>query len=241
MFDAEGFEYMRYQVAIAAVVAGLLAVPAQAQDVSGFRIEGRLGWEQVGTDATIPNPDDDEDEDGDEFLAASDEGSDPTFGVELGYDFQLGSSFVLGAYAGADLSDTAMCAELIEDDFGCTELERTFTVGARAGLALGETSLVYVKGGYSNGKFETSYDADVTDNDDDEPGAIEEFSGTTDGFHVGGGVELGLTESLYAKVEYVYTDFGKRSHRLEDMDDDLPGLELGSDRHQAIVGIGLRF
>ena len=232
---------MKYQVMIAATVAGILAAPAYAQDLSGFRIEGRLAWEQAGTKATLPNPDDDEDEEGDEFLTASDEGSDPAFGVELGYDALIGSSFVLGGYVGADLSDSAMCAELIEDDLACASLERTFNVGARAGLPIGETSLVYVKGGYSNGKFETSYDADVTDNDDDEPGAIEEFSETQGGYHVGGGVEVGLTESLYVKLEYVYTDYGSRSYLLEDMEAGEAGLEASSDRHQVVAGIGLRF
>lgn len=232
---------MKYQVMIAAAVAGLVAVPAQAQDLSGFRIEGRFGWEQVGTDATLPNPDEDEDEDGDELLIASDKGSDPSFGVELGYDVQVGSSFVLGGYAGADLSDTRMCVELIEDDLACTKLERTFTLGLRAGVPVGETSLVYLKGGYSNGKFKTSYNADVTDDDEADADANETFSGSQGGFHLGGGVELGLTESLYAKLEYVYTDYGNRSHLLEDMDDDAPGLRLGSDRHQVVAGIGLRF
>jgi outer membrane immunogenic protein len=148
---------------------------------------------------------------------------------------------VLGGYLGADLSDGDMCGELIEDDLACTSLERTFTVGARAGLPIGETSLIYVKGGYSNGRFETTYDADVTDNDDDEPGVIEEFSGSQDGYHLGAGVELGLTESLYAKLEYVYTDFGNRSYLLEDMEAGDPGLEVSHDRHQAVAGIGLRF
>src|SRR5262245_46975195 len=135
---------MKYQVMVATALAGLLAVPAHAQDLSGVRVEGRFGWEQVGTNATLPNPDEDEDVDGDEFLTASDDGSDPSFGVELGYDAQLGS-FVLGGYLGADLSDTAMCSELIEDDLACAELKRTFTVGVRAGVPIGETSLVYVK------------------------------------------------------------------------------------------------
>lgn len=232
---------MKYQVMLAATVAGLLATPAHAEDLAGFRIEGRLGWEQVGTSATLPNPDEDEDEDGDELLIASDEASDPAYGVEIGYDVQFGSSFVLGAYAGADLSNAEMCAELIEDDLTCTELEQTFTAGVRAGIPVAETALIYVKGGYSNGKFKTAYDADVTDNEDDEPGAIERFSGSDDGFHLGGGVELGLTSSLYAKLEYVFTDFGSRSHLLEDMEDDEPGLKLSSDRHQVVAGIGLRF
>lgn len=232
---------MKYQLIIATALAGLLAVPAHAQDLTGFRLEGRLGWEQAGTEASLPNPDDDEDEDGDELLFASDEGSDPSFGVELGYDLQMGSSFVLGGYAVAELSNTEMCAELVEDDLACTELERTFALGLRAGLPVGETSLIYLKGGYSNGKFATSYDADITDNDDDDAVASEEFSGSTNGYHLGGGVELGLTESLYAKLEYVYTDYGRRSHVLEDMDDDTPGLTLASDRHQVIAGVGLRF
>lgn len=232
---------MKYQVMIAAAVVGLAAVPAHAQDLSGFRIEARLGWEQASTTATLPNPDEDEDEDGDELLVASDKGSDPSLGVELGYDVQVGSSLVLGGYAGAELSNTGMCGELIEDDLACTELERTFTLGLRAGVPIGGTALVYAKGGYSNGKFATSYDADVTDNDDEDAVAIEEFSGSQGGFHVGGGVELGLTASLYAKLEYVYTDYGSRSHRLEDIDDDAPGLKLSSDRHQVVAGIGLRF
>ena len=228
---------MKYQAIIAAAAAGLLATPALAQDVSGFRVEGRIAWEQVGTKATLPNPDEDEDVDGDEFLTASDEDSAPEqFGEQRSVDVRGH-----GGYVGADLSDADMCAELIEDDLACTSLKRSFTAGARAGLALGESSLVYVKGGYTNGKFKAAYDADVTDNDDDEPGAIERFSGSDDGYHVGGGVELGLTESLYAKLEYVYTDFGRRTYRLEDMAAGDPGLDARSDRHQVVAGIGLRF
>lgn len=232
---------MKYQAIFAAALTALVATPAYAQDFSGVRLEGRAGWEQVSTEATLPNPDEDEDEDGDELLVASDEGSDPTFGVELGYDARLGSSFVVGAYAGAELADTTMCAELIEDDLGCTELERTFTLGMRAGVPIAETALVYVKGGYSNGRFATTYDADLTDNDEEEPGALEEFSGSDDGFHMGGGVEVAFTAGLYGKLEYVYTDYGRRAHLLEDMDDDAPGLALRSDRHQVVAGIGLRF
>ena len=52
---------MKYPVLIAGAVAAL-ASPAYAQDLSGFRIEGRAAWEQVGADTSLPNPDDDEDE-----------------------------------------------------------------------------------------------------------------------------------------------------------------------------------
>ena len=230
---------MKYHLMIAAAVAGLSA-PAYAQDVSGFRIEARAGWEQAGANATLPTPDDDEEVEGDEFLTASENDSGLTYGVEVGYDVQVGSSFVIGAYAGADLSDSESCVELIEDDLACAGLERTFTAGVRAGVPLGETSLVYVKGGYSNGKFDATYDADVTDNEDEEPGAIASFSESQGGYHLGGGLELGLSQNLYAKLEYVYTDYGNRSYLLGDGEDD-PALDVGFDRHQALVGIGLRF
>lgn len=229
---------MKYPVIIAAAATGL-AVPAQAQDLTGFRIEARGAWEQAGVDATLPNPDDDEEEQGDEFLTASDDDSGLAYGVELGFDAQVGSGLVLGAYAGADLSDSDICGELVEDDLACAGIERTFTLGARAGIPLGETSLIYVKGGYSNGKFETTYDADVTDNDDEDAGEILAFSKSQGGYHAGGGIEVGLTSGLYAKLEYVYTDFGDRAYALGDADD--PTLEIGSDRHQVFAGIGLRF
>ena len=229
---------MKYPLLIAAALAGLSA-PAYAQDFSGFRIEGRLGWEQAGAEASFPNPDEDEAEEGDEFLSTSENDSALTYGVELGYDVQLGAGLVLGAYAGADLSDNEVCSELMGDDLACAGLERTFTIGARAGVPLGETSLLFVKGGYSNGKFDADYDGDVTDNDDEEPGEIERFSEKRGGYHLGGGLELGLTRRLYAKAEYVYTNFGSRSYLLGDPDE--PGLDVSADRHQVMGGIGLRF
>src|SRR5690606_5757140 len=132
------------------------------------RVEARLGWEQVRPDASYPNPDEDEDVEGDENLTASQKDSGLSYGAELGYDAQLGG-IVLGAYAGAELSDNESCSELLGDDLACAGLERTFTLGARAGVPIGRSSLLYVKGGYSNGKFDAAYDSDVTDNDDDEP------------------------------------------------------------------------
>lgn len=227
---------MKYPLLLAAIAAGA-ATPTFAQDLSGIRVEGRIGWEQVGADARYPNPDEDEDEDGDEFLTGSEKDSALTYGAELGYDVQLGG-VVLGAYAGADMSDSGSCGEVLGDDAACASLDRTFTLGVRAGVPLGESALLYAKGGYSNGKFEASYDSDVTDNDEDEPGEILEFSDKQDGYHVGGGIEVGLTSNVYAKLEYLYTDFGSSTFIL---DEDEPGLDLGSDRHQAVVGIGVRF
>lgn len=232
---------MKYPVLIAAALAAT-ASPAYAQDLSGFRIEARAAWEQVGASTDIPNPDYDEDDEdsGPEILTASDDDSGIAYGAEIGYDFQIGYGLVIGAYAGAEFSDSRACTELIEDDMACSDLERSFTVGARAGVPLGRSSLIYVKGGYSNGKFDVGYDPDVTDNDDDEPGEVFEFSQSRGGFHAGGGIEVGLSSGLYGKLEYVYTDYGSASFVIGD-EDDAPALGVKSDRHQVGVGIGLRF
>jgi outer membrane immunogenic protein len=234
---------MKYPVLIAAALV-TTAAPAYAQDLSGFRIEGRAAWEQSGAKATIANPDFDEDDDesGPEFFTSTDDDSAIAYGVELGYDLQIGSGLVIGAYAGAELSDTRVCNQLIEDDLGCSDLKRTFTVGGRVGVPVGRSSLVYAKGGYSSGRFDVAYDPDITDNDDDEPGDTYAFSKSRGGFHVGAGVEVGLSQGLYGKLEYVYTDYGKGSYLLDDGSEGAqPSLKVGSDRHQVGVGIGLRF
>lgn len=228
---------MKAKFLIGAAVMGLASTSAQAQDLSGFRIEGRLGWEQSGAKAAVPNPEDDEDETGDEFLVGSEKDREFTYGFELGYDAQIGESLVLGAYAGLDLSDTLNCSELIEDDLACLDSGRTFTVGVRAGVPLGSRSLIYAKGGYSNGKFAANYDPDLTDNDEDEPGEVFDFSEKRGGYHLGAGAEFGITQGVYAKLEYVYSDFGSSSYRL----DEDTALDVNSDRHQVLLGVGMRF
>lgn len=237
---------MKYKLMIAPFAIGAaagLAMPAHAQDLSGFRVEARGGWNQSSVDMSIPNPDYDEDDEDpvDEFLTASRDKSDFSYGAEVGYDFQIPYGPVLGLYAGIDFAGGRMCAELIEDDEACAGLDRTITVGARAGLPLGETSMVFVKGGYSNGEFDLTYDPDLTDNDDDEPGDTFAFSESLDGWHAGGGFEFGLTRRLYAKVEYTYTKFGSQSYRPAGADEDSPAIEVGTDRHLVVAGIGLRF
>lgn len=225
---------MRAILLISAASLGLVGTSVSAQDQSGLRIEGRLGWEQVDSEQSVPDPG----EDGDAFIDASGDDDGVSFGGEIGYDALVGNSFLIGAYAGADFSDTEICNELIEDDQACTDLDRTFTFGLRAGVPIGKTSLIYVKGGYSIGSIDVSYDADVTDNDEDEPGEIADFSESRGGYHVGAGVELGFTDNLYGKVEYVYTDFGTDPY---DISEDIGALDIGMDRHQVLVGVGLRF
>lgn len=229
---------MRYFILLFAGV--FIAGPACAQDFSGLRIEGRGGWDVTKASSSLPNPDEDEDEDGDEFLIATARDDGPDYGAEVGYDIQLGSAVVLGAYAGGDFANRWSCVELVEDDQACARSRRSFTLGARAGVALGETVLLYAKGGYSNGKVEVSYDPDLTDNASDDPGGVVYHDAKIDGFHLGAGLELAVSGALYAKAEYVYTDYGTGRYAIDDADGS-PELAIGLRRHQALVGVGVRF
>ncbi|KWV91043.1 outer membrane protein [Erythrobacter sp. YT30] len=224
---------MRAILLVGAASLGLVGTSVSAQDLSGLRIEGRLGWDQVGVEQRIPDPDEEDD-----FLKGSGDDDGVAFGGEIGYDAMIGDSLLIGAYAGVDFSDNEICNELIEDDLACTDLDRTFSFGLRAGVPIGGTSLIYAKGGYSIGSVDAAYDPDVTDNGDDDPGEIAEFSDAWGGFHAGAGIELGFTDSFYGKVEYVYTDFGTDSYEI---DEDIGPLDIGVDRHQVMVGVGLRF
>ena len=226
-------------ISVAALLAATsLSVPAQSESLSGFRIEGRIGWESASAAADYPNPDDDEDEEGDELLAVSEDDNGITYGIEAGYDFPVGSWMTLGAYGGAELSDIERCGEVAGDDLGCVGTGRNFTAGLRAGLAVSPVFLVYAKGGYSNGRVEFSYDSDV-----DDEGALDadfaEANENRDGYHLGGGGEVAFTSNLYGKVEYVYTDYG--TARFLAADADLPGAAVRLSRHQVTAGVGLRF
>lgn len=105
----------RFLVA-AAAVSTLVAAPAFAQEFSGPRVGVELGMI------------------GDDFLSSA----DTTYGVNLGYDYDLGSSVlgVTGSYTG------------IFNDNG-TDF-RELGIGVRAGIKPGASTLVYGTAGYSN-------------------------------------------------------------------------------------------
>lgn len=46
------------------------------------------------------------------------------------------------------LSDGQSCSELLGDDLACAGLGRTFTIGARAGVPIGQNSMLYAKAEY---------------------------------------------------------------------------------------------
>jgi outer membrane immunogenic protein len=200
-------------MAAASAAAILVATPAFAQD-AGPDADGLRVEARVGLDHVVAS------------LGGDSEGkSGFSYGAEVGYDYALSSSFTLGAYAGIDGSSTKECTEVFGSDEGCIKAGRNFSIGARLGAVTGP-GVFYVKGGYSNGRVTVDYDDFIV------PANNFSVSENLDGFHLGAGYELSLSRNFYGKLEYVYTNY--------DTGNDY-GLDLDLQRHQVLVGAGVRF
>lgn len=81
---------------------------------------------------------------------------------------------------------------------------RDIGAAARLGVRASDNLLIYGKAGYANFK--------------------DSFSRELDGLRVGGGLEVALTNELFAGVEYRYTDF-----------------QAGVGKHGAVARLGIRF
>ncbi len=129
--------------------------------------------------------------------ALDDDQNGITAGVHAGYNFMIAPSVVLGAEADIqynDFDETKAGVKLQSDWNG--------TVRARAGYALDRT-LVYGTGGGAVKNLTAK-----TDDGKDDINAI--------GYVVGAGVEHAVTDTLTARVEYLYQDFGTRKFDFGD-------------------------
>lgn len=224
-------------VTILAGVATAFAAPALAQsypiqdggpaygaveNVSGLRIEPRIGYDRVITELNVETATD---------SASVREGkSGVTYGGEVGYDTVINAGTVLGIYGGIDGSSVEQC---FPDGFGaesCLKPGRNLTAGVRGGYLLNPTTLLYIKGGYSNGQIRLSYSDPLFPQDN------YRASDNLNGFHVGAGVQAGFGRNLYGKLEYVYTDYN--GYETVDGSDK---TSLDFSRHQVVAGLGVRF
>ena len=200
------------------------AAPALAQDAgpapfTGPYVGAQLGWQQDRQTLRLST--------GGLDTSGRQTSDGFRYGGQIGYDVGLSPSWVLGVEAAAsgrtgstNLDDGANRARL--------SIGRSFDVTGRLGYRVGDRSLVYARGGYSNTQFRL----------DD---GVSRVSEDRDGYTVGAGYEQYLTRRVSARVEYNYGNYGK--DRLPFLADALgaDSARLNYERHAVTAGVNFRF
>ena len=203
----------------------IAATPAMAQDTNpvftGPRVEGLIGYDILGAGDSGDLEGDDQNIDG------------LLYGVNVGYDFAAAGALigVEGEY-----SDSTGKVETNTNDpdffgYGRVQAERDLYIGLRAGVLVRPTTLVYLKGGYTNQKLGVIASDGAT-----------ELAGNfkLDGYRVGVGAEQAIGRNTFAKLEYRYSNYSNGEFSLNDQF--VAGdLNADADRHQIVAGFGFRF
>lgn len=219
---------------VATLLAGTLitaASPALAQTVedespfTGLRAQAVAGYDSTRAGSTV---DDDVNQDNDQTAEGA------LYGAAVGYDIDLGP-VVIGPEAEFTWSsaETEFDAGDFEGfGFGNVSADRDLYLGARVGAKVGDKALAYVKGGYTNAKYNIRSDDGTTEFDNDYD---------VDGWRLGAGVEYAFSQNMFVNAEYRYSNY---SEAEVDFDGTLPDTErfgVDLDRHQVVVGVGVRF
>lgn len=203
---------MKKIILSAILLAGAAATPALAQEEAPFtgpHIEGLIGYDDV-----------------------SEGDGDLMYGIAGGYDFQAGGAIIgiEGEFADSDVNGSATDLITTGDSFRLNT-DRDLYIGARVGVAVTPSTMLYAKGGYTNAKFEGRFD--------DGLGTIYNNGVTADGYRLGAGIEQKFSlfgPSGFVKAEYRYSNYKNLDIGEDDFD-----LDIDVDRHQALVGVGVRF
>jgi outer membrane immunogenic protein len=225
-------------VFVAAIAASACATPALAQDVdsfSGFRVEALAGYDnvRVNVDEAVAGED------------VSDSKGGLLYGVGVGYDHSFGNIL---AGVEAEVSNSTVGQDFVIDEEidagvpieGTASLEAAHDIyiGARLGTRLSGATLIYLKGGYSMATAKVDANGSI----DDEAGSIEadlDF----EGLRLGGGVEGQLSDNVFVKNEYRYTNYSDGEIDADGASADIGDIfdYIDLNRHQVVMGIGYRF
>ncbi|GAA4038661.1 hypothetical protein GCM10022281_19370 [Sphingomonas rosea] len=236
--------------AILPVAIATVATPAFAQSTSpsiNFRAEVRGGYDEARTKLELSQTASTQ-----PIVLSPATGAqtrrfsanDISVGFEAGVDGKIGEGAVVGLYAGLDTSNVDECRTKVFGttyaDKACTKLGTSWDAGVRAGIATGDGGLIYVKGGYTKGRVRTSYTNRPFAATPTTPAipATQLFSVSENlgGYHVGGGFELNLGKTIYAKGEYVRTVFDRGYKNVI-----IAPNNIDVRRNQIVFGLGIRF
>lgn len=191
---------------IAPLALALISNPAQAEEFEGPFVGAAAGYsrDEIGPDVGDGLTLDQElDRDAAYFqlFAGYDHAVAPRVrvGVEAAFGIGADDELRLGDASGAIVLDP----------------EYTFEFTGRAGYLVGDKALLYVRGGYQNGRVEArlSETGQPTFRDKD----------NADGWLAGGGLEYAFSNNLRSRIEYRYSDLGSDG--------------ASWDRHQVLAGV----
>ncbi len=158
-------------------------------------------------------------------------------GVQAGCDYQLANGVVLGAGGsyGWTHADGTHASTRETGVFYHSEVEALTALTGRLGYAF-DNLLVYVEGGAAWERVD--YAAATT-----QIGTAYRASDTRDGWTVGAGGEVAISERVSAFVEYAYYDFGTDRITLEPQYSFLPTafVDIEDTANVVRAGVNLRF
>lgn len=134
----------------------------------------------------------------------SDEGL--SYGVSAGYDIPLSGGMFVGVQGTFADSTTKECVADV-----CLKAGRDLSAAVRLGTTVGEATKLYVLGGYTNARM-------ILDDGVDSDGE------NLDGFRLGAGAQYTLSNNVFVKGEYRYSNY-----------------EYDFSRHNVLVGLGVQF
>lgn len=218
---------------VLATASALVAVPALAQTApvdggstfSGPRVEAIVGYDTTRAGSSV---DDDANIDNDQSIEGL------LYGVGVGYDFDLGGAVagVEAEYSGSTAKTEFSAGDFEGFGFGNVKANRDIYIGGRLGAKVSPNLLAYVKGGYTNAKF------DVRSND----GTTElQQDIDADGWRAGAGLEYALSQNAFAKVEYRYSNYREAEIDFDGAIPDSDRFKVDTDRHQVVASLGWRF
>ncbi len=175
---------MRKTVIAAALLATGITSSAFAQSsttpFSGLYFGGQVGYDSYKADYNVGG-------------ISGDFGLDGIQGgIFAGYNFRM-DNFVLGLEGQFGLSDADSTFSDGIDTI-TTRAKESYSLTARAGALITDSTLAYVHGGWVKTKFKIS-DGFVSD------------SGRLDGWKLGVGLETLISETVSLRAEYAYSDY----------------------------------
>jgi outer membrane immunogenic protein len=153
-------------------------------------------------------------------------------GVYGGYNYQLGSSFVVGLEGEYNASfDGHIWYQAPPSDVNYY-VDDLSTIRARLGWLANDNTMLFVTGGY--GWLGHSIDALVGP----APGEFISSSAVSGGYVVGGGIEHAITNNFHVKAEYLYGDFGSHTYNLTGTTGCVATCELTVDNEMHAFRVG---